>query len=152
MLFITHLLIDLIFVLGFFPYLKNPLLFLFVSLFATIFPDIDSSNSRIGKLFLFRPINFFISHRGILHSFTFVFIFSIFILFLFKEIFIAFVFGYSLHLILDALTLQGIYFFYPFKLKIKGFIKTGGFFETFLIVVSITSIVLLVFFRFFCVV
>jgi len=134
MLFRTHLVIALFFVLMFFQYIENPILFLPVAFLATIIPDIDNRFSKIGHYRIFRIFNFFIKHRGIIHSFTFLAIVSILISLSFKEILIPFALAYSIHLLLDAVTLNGIRPFYPLKFKIKGRIKTGGITETILFV------------------
>ncbi|VVB82088.1 LexA-binding, inner membrane-associated putative hydrolase [uncultured archaeon] len=132
MLFRTHVVITLFFILLFFPNILNPLIFIPVAIFAAIIPDIDSPTSKIGHHLIFRPLNFFTKHRGIIHSFSFLFLISILIFFSYKEILIPFVFGYSLHLFLDAITIQGIIPFYPAKIKIRGRIKTGGIAEIFI--------------------
>jgi inner membrane protein len=148
MLFITHVLVNIFFILLFFPFLKNPLSFLFVSLFATIIPDIDSQNSKLGKFFLFKPINFFIKHRGIMHSVTFMILIGLIFFIFFEDFLSAFLWGYSIHLLLDCLTLQGVYIFYPLKIKIRGKIKTGGLIESALIIFCLFGIFFLVFYRF----
>ena len=50
---------------------------------------------------------------------------SIFIFFFARELLIPFVFGYSLHLLLDGITINGVRLFYPLKFRMKGMIKTG---------------------------
>ena len=134
MFFRTHLIIALFFILIFFEYIENPIVFLPVIFLATIIPDIDSRFSRIGHHKIFRIFNFFVKHRGITHSFTFLAIVSLLFLLSFKEIRPPFVLAYSLHLFLDALTLTGIMPLYPLKFRIKGKIKTGGIIETVLFV------------------
>jgi len=134
MFFRTHLIIALFFILIFFQYIENPIVFLPVVLLATIIPDIDSRFSRIGHYKIFRIFNFFVKHRGITHSFTFLAIVSVLIFFSFKEILLPFVLAYSLHLLLDGFTLSGISPFYPLKFRIKGRIKTGGIIEIILFV------------------
>ncbi len=134
MFFRTHLIIALFFILIFFEYIENPIVFLPVIFLATIIPDIDSRFSRIGHHKIFRIFNFFVKHRGITHSFTFLAIVSLLFLLSFKEILLPFVLAYSLHLFLDALTLTGIMPLYPLKFRIKGKIKTGGIIETVLFV------------------
>jgi membrane-bound metal-dependent hydrolase YbcI (DUF457 family) len=129
MFFKTHLVITLFFILIFFHYIQNPILFLPVSFIATALPDIDIKFSKIGHYKIFKIFNFFAKHRGIIHSFTFLAILSFFIFIFFKEILFAFVFPYSLHLLIDSFTISGIIPFYPLKFKIKGRIKTGGIIE-----------------------
>jgi membrane-bound metal-dependent hydrolase YbcI (DUF457 family) len=127
--------ITLFFFLLFLQDISNPIVFLVVSIFATAIPDIDNRFSKIGHYKLSRIFNFFVRHRGITHSFSFLAIIS-FLIFLFpKEIFFAFLLGYALHLLADGLTVGGIRPLYPLKWKIKGRLKTGGFSETFIFVV-----------------
>jgi len=132
MFFRTHFIIALFFVLIFFQYVENPIVFLPIVFLATIIPDIDNRFSRIGHYKVFRIFNFFVKHRGITHSFTFLAITSILIFLSFREILIPFSFAYSLHLLLDSLTIHGIMPFYPLKFRIKGKLKTGGVIETIL--------------------
>lgn len=132
MFFKTHLIITLFFVLIFIQNIENQFLFLLVAVFATALPDIDSHFSFLGKRF--KIFNFFLKHRGIVHSFTFLFAISILLFMFWKEILFPFVFGYSLHLFFDAITLQGIFPFYPFGKKFRGFVKTGGLFEKIVLV------------------
>lgn len=129
MLFKTHLAIALFFILLFFQYIPNPIVFLPVALIAAILPDIDNKSSKIGHHKIFRIFNFFSKHRGIIHSLTFLFIISGIIFLIYKEILLPFALGYSLHLLLDAITLNGIRPFYPLNFKIRGRIRTGGIIE-----------------------
>jgi len=130
MFFKTHLIIALFFALMFFDYFGNPIVFLPVIFIATLIPDIDSRFSKLGKRKIFRIFNFFVKHRGITHSFTFLSVLSLLIFFSFKEILLPFSFAYSLHLLLDTLTIHGIAPFYPLKFRVGGKVKTGGFLET----------------------
>jgi len=129
MFFKTHLVIALFFALVFSNYFGNPLVFLPVVFIATLIPDIDSRFSKLGKRKIFRIFNFFVKHRGITHSLTFLSALSLVIFLSFKEILLPFAFAYSLHLALDALTIQGIPIFYPLKFRVRGNVKTGGFLE-----------------------
>ncbi len=126
MLFRTHLIIALFFALVLFS--LNSIPFVIVFLLSSIIPDIDSRFSKIGKHFKF--FNFFVRHRGAIHSFSFIFLIGIFLFFFAEGFLFPFVFGYSIHLLLDGITVQGIVPFYPLKFRIKGFIKTGKIAET----------------------
>jgi len=128
----THIVFALFFVLLLFSEIQNFIIFLSVFLLASIIPDIDTPFSKIGKIKLFRILNFFTKHRGIIHSFIFLIFISCFLLFFKNNIWLAFVLGYSSHLILDCFTVQGVRLFYPFKLKVKGFVKTNGLIENLL--------------------
>jgi membrane-bound metal-dependent hydrolase YbcI (DUF457 family) len=122
----THIVIAVFFTFLLFQNSPNLFLFLFVSIVATLIPDTDSKNSKIGRKKPARMINFFMKHRGIVHSFLFLAIASVVIFIFWKEILLPFALGYSLHLVADSLTLQGTRIFYPAKIRIKGIIKTGG--------------------------
>lgn len=135
----THIILVIFFILFFFQYIDSPLIFFIVSIFATIIPDIDNKFSKIGHYKILRIFNFFMKHRGMIHSFTIMFFLSFLIFLFFKNILIPFIFGYSLHLILDSLTIKGITPFYPFKMQIKGKIKTGGIIESIIFILFILA-------------
>lgn len=101
-------------------------LFVFIS---TFIPDIDSRNSKLGKFFIFRPFQFFVKHRDIVHSFLFMFLISGFIFLVSSSAFFGFILGFGLHLIADCFNVSGIRIFYPLKIKLKGFVRTNGIFE-----------------------
>lgn len=100
---------------------------------ASLFPDIDHKESRIGNKI--RPLNLLIErlfgHRGFFHSifpaiilyFILVYVFNL------KLVGLGIAIGYLSHLVSDALTIDGINFLHPLKLKISGFIRTGGILE-----------------------
>lgn len=126
MQFKTHLSITLFFALILLSTIENKIVFISISLFATLIPDIDTSYSYLGKFKIFRFLQVFIKHRGFLHSFTFLLLiicpFALFLPFIALPLFL----GYGLHLLTDSLTIEGIQPFYPYKRKIFGRIKTGG--------------------------
>jgi len=117
MFFYTHLAIALFFGLVISDYFSNPYLFIAIVLISTILPDIDTKHSKIGKKWFFRPIQFFVTHRGILHSFLFLILVSLLLMILSRTIAFGFLLGYGLHLLLDRIP-----------------IKTGGLIETTLFV------------------
>jgi membrane-bound metal-dependent hydrolase YbcI (DUF457 family) len=120
MLFRTHVVSFLLLFVLFFEKIDNALIFLFLGLFFTVFPDIDSPNSRVGK--------FFISKVKI------------------EVISFAFLVGFCLHLILDCFTRRGVRIFYPFRFKIKGPLRSGGRMESVLfILISLLVLFLLAF-------
>jgi len=98
--------------------------FIVVVAIGSIFADIDSPESKIGKHFKF--IGKIFGHRGIFHSFFMAFLIS----YLFSLVFgyfWAFFLGYSLHLFIDSLTVMGVKPFLPFSdFKTEGFIKTNS--------------------------
>ncbi|MCK5283195.1 MAG: metal-dependent hydrolase [Nanoarchaeota archaeon] len=147
MLFYTHLafsfLIGLV-ILDFFP-IKNKLLFFSLLALFTSLPDIDSSKSKIGKKlgFFSKMINFIFGHRLFFHSFLFIIPIYISLSFFSDDIFaIAFLLGTSSHLVLDALTPEGIVPFYPLKYRVKGIIKIGRILEK-LLFVLITALIII---------
>jgi len=152
MFFRTHLIMAFFFVLLFFQYITNPVIFLPVVFFATIIPDIDSRFSKIGHHRMFRIFNFFVKHRGIMHSFTFLALVSALIFLFFKEALFPFASAYTLHLLLDALTIQGIMPLFPLKFRIKGKIKTGGIVENILFFSFILADLFLIFSKIYLIV
>lgn len=135
MLFWTHLIVGLFGVLLYLPWAENKMVFMVVALIASIFPDIDSGNSKIGRKGISKVIAAFATHRGFFHSLLFV-VFGYLLLWNIWEIAaFPFLFGYLIHLFLDCFTVRGIRLFYPLKFKFRFFIKSGGMFEAFLFVV-----------------
>ncbi len=104
-----------------------------VSMLFSILPDIDMVKSKAGKHLqpFSNVLSFVFRHRGFLHSFIFAAIVYFGIRYLLSpEIAAAAAIGYSSHLALDALTKEGIMPLSPLsKLRLRGFIKTGGFLE-----------------------
>ena len=138
MLIKTHIVLNLFSVLLLFDLIPQPALFLPFFILGTIFPDIDNKFSKIGRYKVFRILQLFFKHRGVIHSFTFLFLLALPLLWIKSNILVGFCFGYVLHLILDCFTLNGVRILYPLKIKIKGFLKTNGIIEKIL------------FFLFFC--
>lgn len=146
MLFYTHLAFSIfvgIFALDYLP-IEDKILFFSLLILFTAIPDIDQANSKIGKkLGIFsKIINSIFGHRKFFHSF--LFIIPTYLLFsIFSEITaISFLLATSSHLILDALTPEGITPFYPLKFRVKGMIKTGGLLEKVLFALFIALIII----------
>ncbi|MEM4230460.1 MAG: metal-dependent hydrolase [Candidatus Pacearchaeota archaeon] len=122
----THLALIIFLILIFVPYVNNKILFSIFAFFAALLPDIDSEYSAVGRHWFLRPLQFFIKHRGILHSLSFCILISI-LLSLFLPVLAFPVFlGYSTHLLFDSITLEGIQPFWPLKKRSDGFIKTNS--------------------------
>lgn len=149
MLIRTHLAISILFILLLFPFFESKILFCAILIVSAFLPDIDSSRSKIGKIFLLRPFQLFFGHRGILHSFTFALMLSLLIFFFSQEASIAFFLGYGLHLLADSLTFMGIAPFYPISKKWKGLIKTGGWSEAIIFMILVLLDLGLVYLRLF---
>ncbi|MFH0831929.1 MAG: metal-dependent hydrolase [archaeon] len=128
MLLKTHIAANILFALIFSGQFSNKIAFVSIVILATMLPDIDTLHSFIGRKYrIFAKIAFFLSkHRGFFHSFTCSFILSA-ILFAFSPfVSMAFFAGYSMHILLDSFTVQGVEPFWPVKYKVKGRITTGG--------------------------
>lgn len=139
MLIRTHFLITLFFVLILIPSAENKAVLAVVALAATFIPDVDTRFSKLGRKKIFRILQFFVKHRGFLHSFTFLILITIVFYFVLPIIAFPFFLGYGLHLVADALTIQGIKPFYPLKGRIRGFMRTGRIFETILFVIFLVA-------------
>ncbi len=145
MLIRTHLLITLFFVLVLFSSIENKAVFIAVALIATLVPDIDTPFSRVGKKKIFRPLQFFVTHRGIFHSFVFLALIAIILYFVLPAVVFPFVLGYGLHLLADGFTISGIKPFYPFRGRFRWKIRTGGVLETILFVCFLIADLFLLF-------
>ncbi len=128
-MFKTHIAFALLFGLWFFDKFNgNKILFFSLLLISAAIVDIDVTNSKIGKKFwVFSKIfNFLFKHRTLFHSLLFAVILSFVVWFFFEQIWMPVFLGYSSHILLDSLTIEGINFIYPFKqLRLSGFIETG---------------------------
>jgi len=122
----THLAIGAFFALFFLPYVVNKFTFVVVTLIASLLPDIDSATSTLGRSKLFRPLQFFIKHRGFIHSLTFCFAVAVIFSFYIPVLALPFFLGYSIHLFADSFTLEGIKPFWPSKVEVRGRLRTGG--------------------------
>ena len=112
------------------PFVSYKVVFVLIALFATYLPDIDVSSSKLGKKWIFRPLQLFVKHRGIFNSFTFLIAITFIFLMLVPILALGFFLGYGFHLFADCFTKEGIMPFYPWKKKSCGIIRTGGRFET----------------------
>jgi len=126
MLVKTHLVIALFFILLLVPFVNNPIIFGVVFLVATVLPDIDSRFSFVGQRKIARVLQFFTKHRGIIHSFTFLFIVTFFLVLFFPIASLGFFMGYAIHLFVDSFTKDGVVPFYPLKKKSRGVFASGG--------------------------
>ncbi len=144
MLWKTHLIAGFIlsfFITTYFPYV-NPLLTIIIVLLGSIIPDIDHSNSLLGRRMPL--VSIFFKHRGFFHSLILCVGIMVLLSFLLSNIYVWF-FGASfiLHLSLDALTPQGVRPFWPSRLRIRSFIRAGGFVEKIIFVIMIILFVYL---------
>ncbi len=129
-------------------YLKpvSPIVFMVGFVVSAVLPDIDYPKSVVGRKVrsVSTILNFFFGHRGFLHTiYPSLLLFFILVIFQQHTLAVAVVFGYALHLMLDALTIDGVKFFWPFwRARFKGWLRTGGVIE---IVILIGVLVALVF-------
>ncbi len=126
MLLKTHLAFAVLLILVFAQHVNDKLIFIFAVLVATFLPDLDSASSESGKYFIFRPLQFFVKHRGVIHSLTIAFVLSVILSFFWPLVSFGFFIGFSVHLICDSFTRDGIQPFWPLKVKASGPISTGG--------------------------
>ena len=122
----THIAIGFFAMIFFLPHVANKLVFIPVILIASILPDIDSGFSTLGKNGVFRILQLFTKHRGLLHSLSFCIIVSVLFALYFPVVAFPFFLGYALHLLADAWTVEGIRPFWPLKEISQGKIKVGG--------------------------
>ena len=140
MIFLTHLLAGIFAVAYFGHYFgihastnSEKIVAIATAILFSILPDIDMVKSKAGRhLQPFSTlIAFVFRHRGFMHSFIFASVVYFGTRYLFSPaIAAAAAIGYSSHLILDSLTKEGIMPLSPLsKLRLRGFIRTGGIFE-----------------------
>ena len=126
MLLKTHLAFAFLLILLFFQHVNNKIVFVAMVLIATVIPDVDSGFSSWGRHLIFRPLQFFTKHRGIVHSFTAAIALSLALAVFWPIASLGFFIGYSVHLVSDSFTRDGIQPFWPFRAKSAGFITSGG--------------------------
>jgi membrane-bound metal-dependent hydrolase YbcI (DUF457 family) len=126
----SHFAIALFFILIVLPFVNHKISFIVVALITSIIPDIDTSNSRVGRSIWLRFFQFFTKHRGIIHSFTFVVFLAFLVSLIFPILALPVFFGYAIHLLLDSLTVEGTKPFWPLKIRVRGFIRTNSLTET----------------------
>jgi len=126
MLLKTHMAFAVFLTILFFEHVTHPWIFIIMILIATILPDLDSNLSSFGRHLIFKPLQLLTKHRGIVHSFSFAILISIIIAVFWPILSLGFFIGYSVHLICDSFTREGIQPFWPFKIRSSGYITTGG--------------------------
>lgn len=108
-------------------------------------PDIDSPKSIVGRaaMPLGMIVGFLFGHRGIFHSMAVPFVLFLSYAFFLPSVYLlAFIFGYMSHLILDAITPEGVRLLHPFsRLHVRGFVSTGGLAEVLVFLMIAAGIV-----------
>ena len=148
MLIRTHFMFAVFMILIFFNYVNNKLIFVVMVLIATIIPDLDNPHSKYGSNIAFSPLQSVTKHRGFIHSFTTAVILVGIIAIWWPVASFGFFIGYSVHLITDSFTKNGIRPFWPFKWEANGPITTVGKIEDVLFLGLIVINVLLFFILF----
>lgn len=122
-----------VFYLTFREPVDSDLLFVGSCVLGALIPDIDHTGSTLSRKvpLLDNIISGVFGHRTITHSLLFMAL----AWWLFKwatlppDFELGVLIGIASHLLLDALTKDGIQFFWPFKIKIGFVVKTGGLLE-----------------------
>lgn len=112
-------------------------IFLLVFLFGSLVPDIDSARSFLGSRV--KVVGWLSTHRGIFHSLAMLILLTLLVWSILPQFALVFGLGYSVHLILDALTREGIAPFFPLKYRLRGWIRTNSVAEHILFVVCMIS-------------
>ncbi len=133
MLWKTHLAFGLLLGLLIKEYVGSSFSWLNVAIigFAALLPDVDTPMSFIGRRakIISYPLKLFFEHRGFTHSFLFMGVIAAIGLWVFPEYnayFIAVVIGILAHVFLDCLTKDGVRLLWPFRFRLKGWLRTGG--------------------------
>jgi len=123
--------------------IQNKIIFILFTLLFSIFPDIDERRSKIGKKYKFisRIVNFMFGHRGFFHSIYIPLILYFILININSELGLAVLVGYFSHLLMDAITKNGIRPLYPLvNKKINGFFKTNSILEKILFLIIVLLI------------
>mgnify|MGYP001579329225 CR=1 FL=1 len=147
MLLRTHFAITLFAVLVFISNVEYKISFVLMAFIATFIPDLDTPFSKVGNHLILRPFQLFFKHRGLVHSFTFLFLITFFFVLFFPILAFGFFLGYGLHLLADSFTIEGIQVFYPARKKIYWRIKTGGKTETSIFIIFLLTNLFLIIFK-----
>ena len=147
----THMAFGFLFGLLSLPFLNPGNIYIFFAfvLFGALLPDIDKPESKVGSKV--RPVSNLIQaifgHRGVVHTIWGMFVFcGLFWYFVNKTYGVALFVGFFSHLLIDGFTKMGINFLHPVaKLHLSGFVETGTFSETIVLIVIIAlSIIVLI--------
>lgn len=150
MLIRTHIAITIFGILILIQNVNHKTVFVVAALLAAFIPDADSENSAMGRKSPSKFFQFFTKHRGIAHSFIFLILITLGMVFIFPAVALGFFLGYGLHLFADSFTKNGITPFYPFsKAKSKGRVTTGGKFEIIIFIVFAAADLFLGYVKFF---
>jgi len=146
MLIRTHLAFAVFLIIFFISHINEADKFLFIGilLIASVIPDIDTGFSHVGNRWYLRPLQFFVKHRGIVHSITLGVILSFIIAIFLPVLSLGFFLGYGVHIFCDSFTKDGVQPFWPLKYKTTGPLRTGGRVEMSLFVTMVLMDILLI--------
>ena len=146
----THLSFGFLSALLFSPFfIADKIIFIILSMFGSLLPDIDKPGSTLGKKI--KPLSWFfeqtLGHRTFSHSLLFV---LLLILVTYPIIGLSYAAAISIgmlsHLGADSLTISGIRPFYPLhKFRVSGYIRTGGFSEKLFFIFILILVFILLF-------
>lgn len=140
----THLAISVLAILLLISSVEYKISFVAMTLFATLLPDLDTPFSFLGRYKIFRLFQVFVKHRGFIHSFTFLLFATLLFVALAPKLALGFFVGFGFHIFADSFSYDGIEFFYPFKKKISGWVRTGGKTDTSIFLLFLTLDILVV--------
>lgn len=147
MRFLTHLLFGILSGIIFLDYfqVESKWIFFPAVIIGAIIPDIDYPYSKVGKRFkvISFVISFLFGHRGFIHTiFPPLIVFGLAYYLGYGMLGFGFLLGYITHLASDGLTKEGVMAFSPIlKLRVRGLVKTGGFWE-YIILAALIALVL----------
>lgn len=120
----THLLAAATVFIGLYTlgFISKPLFFFLGLFIGSLFPDIDSQTSILGRKVKF--LSFFLKHRGFFHSPILLILLLVVIYPIHPGLAIGFATGFILHVLLDMITKEGITL--PFLGKRKGPLRVGS--------------------------
>jgi len=135
MLFRTHFVFGVFLFLILFSFVDVWWLFGLGILFGVLIVDLDSRKSKVGHFIIFRPFQWFISHRGFMHSILFGLVVTIIIGVFSGNLALGFFVGFLSHLFLDCMNKRGVALFWPLsRNKFSFLVRSGGVFEDILFV------------------
>lgn len=102
--------------------------------------DIDEKNSKVGNKWVFRPLQWLTRHRGMFHSLVFCVLISLVVGMVNLWAGFGFFVGYFSHLLIDCFTVGGVALFWPFKFRVRGFIKSGSWVEDVVFVLLLLAV------------
>lgn len=143
----THLLMGVFLglLLWFLPLsILQKVLVLVFCIFGSLFPDIDTPKSIIGRKV--KLVGWLFRHRGFFHGIVALILFTSIIILLSNVLYgFSFALGFLSHLLLDSLSIEGVNIFGK---KFRGRFKVGGFVEKGFQIILITGIIIIFFYTF----